>query len=61
MDELYKQAEINIKQSALETGILEETQYNAQILLKPLLETISGMPVVLTFDLSKDLAPIQRF
>ena len=55
LDELYKQAEINIKQSAIETGILEETQRNAQTLLTPILETFTSMPVVLTFDLGEKL------
>ncbi len=52
MDQLYKQAELNIKQSALESGILEETYANAETIMKPLLETLTGKPVVLRYNLS---------
>lgn len=55
MDKLYKQAEVNIRQSALETGILEETQRNAQLILAPLLASLSGKPVILQFDLNESL------
>ncbi len=47
--EAYKQAEQKIKDSALELGILEQTKNNAQLVLKPLFENISGKKVKLKF------------
>ncbi|UII34446.1 DUF4230 domain-containing protein [Fulvivirga ulvae] len=43
----YKHAEREIKASALNSGILEQTRENAEIILKPLLEQVSGHKVVL--------------
>lgn len=43
----YKHAEREIKASALNSGILEQTQTNAELILKPLLEGISGRKVIL--------------
>ncbi|MCR9062759.1 MAG: DUF4230 domain-containing protein [Cytophagales bacterium] len=48
-EEAYKSAEKKLKQSALESGILETTKENAQTMLKPLLESISQKPVLLKF------------
>lgn len=60
IEELYRVAEQDIRASALKMGILEETRANAQTLLKPLFESISGHAVVIQFDLSTDnLNPIQ--
>lgn len=44
----YKHAEREIKEAAINTGILEQTRSNAELILKPLLEEISGKKVVLT-------------
>ena len=55
IQEAYQHAEIQIKQSALEMGILEQTRTNAQKILKPTLERISGKPVVLKFRLKATL------
>lgn len=49
LDEAYKRAEAQIAESALEAGILDQTQENAELVLKPLFETISGKKVVLRF------------
>ncbi|MBL6449717.1 DUF4230 domain-containing protein [Fulvivirga sp. 29W222] len=43
----YKHAEREIKVSALNSGILEQTRENAEIILKPLLEQVSGHKVIL--------------
>ena len=51
MDQLYDEAEKNIRTTALEMGILDQARENAQILLQPLFEEISGRPVVLGFSL----------
>ena len=55
MNEAYTRAEDKIKQSAIEMGILEQTKKNANLVLKPLLENISGKKVVLQYRLNATL------
>ena len=55
MDELYKLAENKIHESALNMGILDQTRENAELVLKPLLEQISGKPVVFTYTLGTNV------
>jgi len=55
INEAYTRAEAKIKQSALEMGILEQTKKNAELVLKPLLERISGKKVVLQFEMKATL------
>ncbi|CAH0995919.1 hypothetical protein EMA8858_02047 [Emticicia aquatica] len=55
MNEAYTRAEGKIKQSALEMGILEQTKKNANLVLKPLLENISGKKVVLQYRMKTTL------
>lgn len=43
----YKHAEREIKESAMRSGILEQTQLNAEKILKPMLESFSGKKVIL--------------
>lgn len=47
----YKQAEVQIRQSALEMGILDQTEENARKMLTPMLEKASGKKVVLKFPM----------
>ena len=47
VEEGYKYAEQNIKRAALSSGILRQTQENAEKVLKPMLEEITGRRVVL--------------
>lgn len=47
--EAFRQAEKQISKAALQTGILEETRQNAEKVLKPLLEAVSGKKVILRF------------
>ncbi len=47
VDEAYKYAEKNVRQSALNAGILEETARNVDKILKPMLEGMTGKRVVL--------------
>lgn len=42
----YKSAEEEIKNAALNSGIIEQTNFNARTMLKPFLENISGKVVV---------------
>lgn len=55
MNEAYTRAEAKIKQSALEMGILDQTKKNAELVLKPLLENISGRKVVLQYEMKATL------
>ncbi|QHV98885.1 DUF4230 domain-containing protein [Spirosoma endbachense] len=50
VSDAYRQAERQIRQSALNGGILDQTRHNANQMLKPLLERISGRKVRLTFQ-----------
>lgn len=47
VDEAYKYAEKNIARSANHSGILRQTEINAQKVLKPMLEGFSGRKVIL--------------
>lgn len=57
MEEIYRLAESQIKQSALELGILEQTRENAHRILDPMLEKIAGKPVVISFQMAEDVSP----
>ncbi len=46
IQEAYTEAETQIKEAALASGILDQTATNAEVMLKPLLEKISGRKVV---------------
>ena len=50
IEELYQVAEEEIKNGAMEAGILEQTREGAHSVLRPLLESISGKVVIITFD-----------
>ncbi|GAB2514692.1 DUF4230 domain-containing protein [Spirosoma aerophilum] len=50
VSDAYKKAEQQVKQSALNGGILDQARQNATQLLRPLLERISGRKVGLTFQ-----------
>ncbi|MDJ1495808.1 DUF4230 domain-containing protein [Cytophagaceae bacterium DM2B3-1] len=51
INEAYKKAEVQIKQSALDMGILEQTRTNASRILQPLLEKSSGKKVFIRYRL----------
>ncbi len=51
IQEAYKQAEDEIRQSALNSGILDQTRTNAELMLKPVFEQISGKTVILRFKM----------
>lgn len=55
----YRQAEKQIQNSALEMGILEQTKKNANQILKPVLEKVSGKKVVLRYRM-KGTIPAPR-
>lgn len=47
VDEAYRYAEAQVRRSALQAGILAETQRNAAQLLGPLLRTLTGRRVII--------------
>lgn len=47
----FRKAERQIKQSAIQSGILQQTQSNARMMLTPMLEAMSGKTVILGFKL----------
>ena len=55
----YQHAEAQIRQSAISSGILDETRRNADQILKPLLERVSGKKVFLTTRPQTFLRPLR--
>ena len=51
IEKAYQTAEQQIRQSALQSGILQQAKKNAELVLKPLLEEITGKQVILIYDL----------
>jgi Protein of unknown function (DUF4230) len=49
IDEAYKKAELQINDSAMQMGILEQTKTNADKILKPMFEKISSKKVGFTY------------
>jgi len=47
VEDAYRYAEQNVKKAALNSGILRQTQLNAEKILKPMLQEITGKQVVL--------------
>ncbi len=52
IEKAYQTAEQQIRESALHSGILQQAKENAETVLKPLLEEISGKQVILIYDLN---------
>ncbi len=59
VQEAYKQAERQIRQSSLDMGILDQTRENARKMLTPILERASGRKVVLLFPMKGDLPKLR--
>ncbi len=55
VEKAYKQAEEQIRESALKMGILEQTRENAEKILIPILEKSSGKKVILKYPLKATL------
>lgn len=49
-DQAYKSAEEQIRITALQSGILDKTRENANLILKPMLEQLTKKQVVLVFE-----------
>lgn len=53
----YRHAEAEIRDTALQQGILEETRVNARIILQPMLESMTGRRVYLHFRMDQQIPP----
>lgn len=60
VEEGYKYAEKNVRNAALNAGILEQTAINADKVLKPMLEGLSGRRVILEHKRSTKAPVIPR-
>jgi hypothetical protein len=55
--EAFKKAEVAIKEAAIENGILTETQRNAELMLRPIFEKVTGKRVFFQYSLATQLKP----
>jgi hypothetical protein len=60
VDAGYKYAEANVRTAALQSGILAQTQLNAEKILRPMLETLTGRRVILTQQMRNPQPPAKR-
>jgi hypothetical protein len=60
VDAGYKYAEANVRTAALQSGILAQTEQNADKILRPMLETMTGRRVVLTQQMAAPQLPARR-
>jgi hypothetical protein len=60
VDEGYKYAEKNVKQAALNSGILKQTSINAEKILKPMLENMTGRKVYLMPRTTMQAPPVPK-
>ena len=60
VNDAFVAAEKQISKSALKMGILNQTQENAQKMLTPFLEKVSGKKVLLRYRLKADLKELRR-
>ncbi|QNF32010.1 DUF4230 domain-containing protein [Adhaeribacter swui] len=58
VDEGYKFAEKHVRQSALNSGILQQTAVNADKILKPLLESLTGKQIILEHQHTTKAPPV---
>lgn len=59
LDEAYKKAEEKILTTALENDILKQTEFNAKIVLVPILENLTSKKVVIRFRLESQIPPLK--
>ena len=60
VDAGYKYAEKNVRRAALNSGILAQTEQNAQRILRPMLQTMTGRRVILTRQMQSPTLPARR-
>lgn len=59
VEEAYKQAEKQIQKSALDMGIMKETEDNARKILTPMLEKASGKKVMIKFPMNAQIEKLR--
>ncbi|RFP66159.1 DUF4230 domain-containing protein [Hymenobacter lapidiphilus] len=60
VDAGYKYAEQNVRRAALDSGILAQTEQNAQQILRPMLETMTDRRVILSRQMQNPTVPAKR-
>ncbi|MFD2785913.1 DUF4230 domain-containing protein [Hymenobacter rubripertinctus] len=60
VDAGYKYAEANVRRAALNSGILAQTEQNAQRILRPMLQTMTGRRVILSRQMANPQLPARR-
>ncbi len=55
IEQAYREAEKQIRKAALENGILEETAKNAEKLLGPMLQGMTGMAIIFVYTPSEEM------
>jgi hypothetical protein len=60
IEQAYRQAEKEIHEAAINSGILDQTRLNAEMVLKPMLQKMSGKDVVIQFGLQGRLPGSSR-
>ncbi|MFN8353804.1 MAG: DUF4230 domain-containing protein [Spirosomataceae bacterium] len=55
VEQAFKQAEGQLQKSALDMGILDQTKVNAEKMLKPILEKVSGKKVLIRYRMRAQL------
>jgi Protein of unknown function (DUF4230) len=60
VDAGYKYAEANVRTAALQSGILTQTTQNAELILRPMLEAMTGRRVFLTSRMQNPRLPGKR-
>lgn len=54
LEKAYKKAELQMKRAALQSGILKQARENAEQVLRPLLEKVSGKRIIFTDQIPVD-------
>ncbi|RSK42882.1 DUF4230 domain-containing protein [Hymenobacter perfusus] len=60
VDAGYKYAEANVRTAALQSGILAQTTQNAEQILRPMLQTMTGRRVILSRQMANPKLPGKR-
>ncbi|AHJ95914.1 DUF4230 domain-containing protein [Hymenobacter swuensis] len=60
VDAGYKYAEANVRTAALQSGILAQTTQNAEQILRPMLQTMTGRRVILSRQMQNPKLPGKR-
>ena len=59
VNQAYQLAEKRVERMALESNVLDETKKNAELMLKPLLQTLTGKRIIFTYQLTEKEAELK--